>query len=151
VFGVLMGSDENDPERKRRLSTFTQALADLGWTDGRNMRMDLRWAGGEINPIRALARELVGLKLDLIVTGGTPPTSAIQRETRTIPVVFVNVADPVASGLIARLDRPDGNITGFALHEPSLGGKWLELLLEIAPGLKRVAILFNRVAQRPNR
>jgi putative tryptophan/tyrosine transport system substrate-binding protein len=99
--------------------------------------------GGDINRIRGLARELVGLKPDIIVTGGTSPTSAIQRETRTIPVVFVNVTDPVASGIIARLDRPDGNITGFPNHEASLGGKWLELLSEIAPGLKRVAIMFN--------
>jgi putative ABC transport system substrate-binding protein len=86
---------------------------------------------------------LVGLRPDVIVTGGTPSTSAIQRETRTIPIVFVNVTDPVVSGIIARLDRPGGNITGFANHEASLGGKWLELLSEIAPGLKRVAIMFN--------
>jgi len=142
--GVLMPGDENDPVWKPRLSAFTQALADLGWTDGRNVRMDLRWAGDDFNRMRALAQELVGLQPDIIVTtGSTPATVAIQRETRTIPIVFATVADPVASGLVARLDRPGGNITGFAGGEPPLAGKWLELLSEIAPGLKRAAIMFN--------
>jgi putative ABC transport system substrate-binding protein len=141
--GVLMGPDENDPEAKRRYSAFIQALADSGWTEGRNVRMDLRWGRGEINRIRALAQELVGLQPDIIVTFGTPATVAVQRETRTIPIVFASVGDPVASRIVARLDRPSGNITGFANYEASLGGKWLELLLEIAPGLKRVAIMFN--------
>jgi putative ABC transport system substrate-binding protein len=141
--GVLMSYDENDPEQKRRLSAFTQALADLGWTDGRNVRMDLRWSGGDTNRIRALAQELVGLQPDILVTSSTPATAAVQRETRTIPIVFGAVGDPVASGLVARLDRPSGNITGFGISEASLGGKWLELLSEIAPGLKRAAIMFN--------
>jgi putative ABC transport system substrate-binding protein len=141
--GLLMGADENDPIRKPRLSAFTQALADLGWTDGRNVRMDVRWTGGDINRIRALAHELVGLHPDVILTGGTPMTITLQRETRTIPIVFANVGDPVASSIVARLDRPTGNITGFATYEATLGGKWLELLSEIAPGLKRAAILFN--------
>jgi putative ABC transport system substrate-binding protein len=114
--GMLMSGDENDPEEKLRLSAFTKALADLGWTDGRNVRMDLR---------------------------STATTVALQRETRTIPIVFANVADPVASGIVSRLDRPSGNITGFATMEASLGGKWLELLSEITPGLKRAAIMFN--------
>jgi putative ABC transport system substrate-binding protein len=142
--GVLISADENDPQWKPRLSAFTQALADLGWIVGRNVRMDLRWAGGDnLNRIRALAQELVGLQPDIILTSSTPPTAALQRETRTIPIVFVIVTDPVASGLVARLDRPSGNITGFAGYEASLGGKWLELLSEIAPGLKRAAIMFN--------
>jgi putative ABC transport system substrate-binding protein len=141
--GVLMPFDENDPVAKTFISAFTQALADLSWTDGRNVRMDLRWAGGDINRIRALAQELVGLQPDIILAGSTPVTVALQRETRTIPIVFANVSDPVASGIVPRLDRPGGNITGFAILEPSLGGKWLELLSEIAPGLKRVAIIFN--------
>jgi putative ABC transport system substrate-binding protein len=141
--GVLMPRDESDPEAKRRLSVFTQALADLGWTDGRNVRMDVGWAGGDINQIRALAQQLVSLQPDIIVTGGTPATVAVQRETRTIPIVFANVGDPVASGIVGRLDRPSGNITGFANVEAPLGGKWLELLLEIAPGLKRAALVFN--------
>jgi putative ABC transport system substrate-binding protein len=141
--GVLMGGDENDPEGKLRLSAFTQALADLGWTHGRNVRMDLRWAANDINRMRALARELVGLQPATILTGTTPTTAAVQRETRTIPIVFANVGDPVTSGIVARLDRPSGNITGFANLEASLSGKWLELLSEIAPGLKRAATMFN--------
>jgi putative ABC transport system substrate-binding protein len=141
--GVLMGFDENDPVGKPYVSAFTQALAGSGWTDGRNMRMSLRWGGADINRIRALAQELVGLQPDIILTHGTPATVALQRETRTIPIVFATVADPVASGIVPRLDRPGGNVTGFALNEASLGGKWLELLSEIAPGLKRAAIMFN--------
>jgi putative ABC transport system substrate-binding protein len=141
--GVLWQGDENDPLAKARISAFTQALADLGWTDGRNMRMDLRWAGPDINPIRALAQELIGLQPDIILASPTPVTVALRRETQTIPIVFVNVGDPVASGLVARLDRPSGNVTGFANLEATLGGKWLELLSEIAPGLKRAAIMFN--------
>jgi putative ABC transport system substrate-binding protein len=141
--GVLMSFDENNPQGKLRLSAFTQALANLGWTDGRNVRMDLRWWGGDINRIRALAQELVGLQPDIILAWGTTATVALQRETRTIPIVFVNVADPVASGLVAALNRPGGNLTGFGIFEAGLGGKWLELLSEIAPGLKRAAAMFN--------
>ena len=105
--------------------------------------MDLRWYGDDINRIRALAQELVGLHPDIILAAGTPTTAAVQRETRTIPIVFVTGGDPVATGIVPRLDRPGGNATGFAAFEPSLGGKWLELLSEIAPGLKRAAIMFN--------
>jgi putative ABC transport system substrate-binding protein len=111
--GVLMPYDENDPVGKTRLSAFTQALADLGWTDGRNVRMDLRWwGGGDINRMRALAQELVGLRPDIIFISGTLAAVALQRETRTIPIVFASVSDPVASGIVTRLDRPSGNITG---------------------------------------
>jgi putative ABC transport system substrate-binding protein len=137
-----MTLDENDPVYKARLPAFAQALAGLGWTDGRNVRVDVRWPS-DINQIRALAQELVGLQPDIIVTNSTTPTVALQRETRTIPIVFASLGDPVASGIVARLDRPSGNITGFALYEPSLTGKWLELLSEIAPGLKRAAVMFN--------
>jgi putative ABC transport system substrate-binding protein len=115
----------------------------LGWTDGRNLRMDVRWAGSDTDRIRALAQELVGLQPDIILAFSTPATVALQRETRTIPIVFVAVADPVASGIVARLERPSGNVTGFANFEATLGGKWLELLSEIAPGLNRAAIMFN--------
>jgi putative tryptophan/tyrosine transport system substrate-binding protein len=112
--GVLLSGDENDPVYKRFLSAFTQALADLGWTDGRNVQLDRAWAGGDTNRLRALARELVGPQPDIIVTGPSQATVALQRETRTIPIVFAGVGDPVASGIVARLDRPSGNITGFA-------------------------------------
>jgi putative ABC transport system substrate-binding protein len=141
--GVLMPYDENDPEGERRYSAFTQALADLGWTDGRNVRMDLRWAGGDNNRIRALAKELVGLQPDIILTSATAATAALQGETQTIPIVFASMGDPVASGIVARLDRPNGNITGFASFEASLRSKWVEVLSEIAPGLKRAAIMFR--------
>jgi putative ABC transport system substrate-binding protein len=140
--GVLMPFNENDPEPKRRFSAFTQALADLGWADGRNVGMDLRWAGADINRIRALANELVGLQPDIILAQSTPASVALQRETRTIPIVSVGVLDPVASGVVPRLDRPNGNITVVS-YEATLGGKLLELLSEIAPGLNRAAILFN--------
>src|SRR5215471_10013948 len=140
--GVLWPGDENDPVGKTRVSAFTQALADLGWTDGRNLRIDLRWFGDDTNRIRALAQELVGLQPDIIVTQGTPPTAALQQETRTIPIV-ASVAEPVASGIVPGLKEPGGNVTGFALYETTLAGKWLELLSEIAPGLKRAAIIFN--------
>jgi putative tryptophan/tyrosine transport system substrate-binding protein len=141
--GVLMPGNETDPLAKARVTAFTQALADLGWTDGRDVRMDLRWSGGDTNRIRAFAQELVGLEPAIILTNGTPATRAVQRETRTIPIVFVNVGDPVASGIVAALNQASGNITGFASFEATLGGKWLELLSEIAPGLKRAAIMFN--------
>jgi putative ABC transport system substrate-binding protein len=141
--GVLAPGDENDPLRKSFVSASTQALSDFGWTVGRNVQTDLRWYGDGINRIRALAQELVGLQPDLILTGGTAATAVLQQETRAIPIVFVNVPDPVASRIVPRLDRPGGNVTGFALFEATLGGKWLELLSEIAPGLKRAAIMFN--------
>jgi putative ABC transport system substrate-binding protein len=141
--GVLVGFDQNDPEGKRRYSAFTQALAGLGWTDGRNVRIDLRWAAGDTSRFRALAQELVGLQPDIILANSTPATAALQGKTRTIPIVFAGVGDPVASGIVERLDRPSGNTTGFAGLEPSLGGKWIELLSEIAPGLKRAGIMFN--------
>jgi putative ABC transport system substrate-binding protein len=140
--GVLTGLDENDPVSKTQVSAFTQALADLGWTEGRNVPIDLRRYGGDINRIRALARELVGLQPDIILAQGVQETAAVQRETRTIPIVF-NASDPVASGLVERLNQPGGNTTGFAANEATLGGKWLELLSEIAPGLRRAAIIFN--------
>jgi putative ABC transport system substrate-binding protein len=141
--GVLRAGDENDPGVKARFSAFTQALAGLGWIDGRNVRMHLRWYGDDTDRVGVLARELVGLQPDVIVTNATLAIRALQRETRAIPIVFARAGDPVASGIVPRLDRPGGNITGFALYEASLGGKWLELLSEIAPGLKRAAILFN--------
>jgi putative ABC transport system substrate-binding protein len=141
--GLLMSIDENDPLAKSEVSAFTQALADLGWTNGRNVQMHPRWAGPDNDRIRAFALELVGLQADIILTSSTPTTVALLRETRTIPIVFASVGDPVASGIVARLDRPAENVTGFALLEPSLGGKWLELLSEVVPGLKRAAIMFN--------
>jgi putative ABC transport system substrate-binding protein len=141
--GVLMGGDENDPVWKPWFSAFARALAELGWTDGRNVRTDVRWAASDADRMRMFAKEFVGLQPDVILASTTPATAALHRETRTIPIVFADVAEPIASGIVPRLDRPGGNITGFASLEASLGGKWLELLSEIAPGLKRAAIMFN--------
>jgi putative tryptophan/tyrosine transport system substrate-binding protein len=138
--GFLSSLDENDRAAKTSVSAFTQALAHLGWTDGRNVRIDVRWGSADINRMRALAQELVGLQPDIIVTGGTA-TIAAQRETRTIPIVFANLG--FAGRIVERVNQPGGNITGFTLFEPTLGGKWLELLSEIAPGLKRATIMFN--------
>src|SRR5215471_17358667 len=126
--GVLMPWDENDPVAKTYVSTLTQALAGLGWTDGRNVRMDLRWGGDDTNRFRVLAQELIGLRPDIIVTSNSLATAALQRETRTIPIVVASVPDPVVTGIVGRLNRPSGNVTGFADFEASLGGKWLELL-----------------------
>jgi putative ABC transport system substrate-binding protein len=141
--GVLLANDENDPAVKPPRSAFVQALAGLGWIPGRNVRMDLRSTGADANRIRALAQELVGLQPDIILAGGSSAIVALQRETQTIPIVFVAADDAVASGIVPRLDRPSGNVTGFSGLEATLGGKWLELLSEIAPGLKRTAIMFN--------
>jgi putative ABC transport system substrate-binding protein len=141
--GVLQAGDENDPAARTFVSAFIQSLAGLGWTEGRSVRMDLRWAGADINRIRAFAQELVVLQPDIILAGSTPATVALQQETRTIPIVFADVGDPVDNGIVPRLNQPGGNITGFAVLEASLGGKWLELLSEIGPGLKRAAIMFN--------
>jgi putative tryptophan/tyrosine transport system substrate-binding protein len=141
--GLVMGWDENDPEAKGRLSAFTQGLAELGWTDGRNVRMDVRWAAANADRARMYAKELVDLQPDVILTDTTPITAAVQRETRTIPIVFVTVSDPVGSGFVAGLPRPGGNLTGFMLQDASMGGKLLQVLTEIAPSVKRAAIMFN--------
>jgi putative ABC transport system substrate-binding protein len=137
--GVLMTGNETDPV----VSEFTQVLAGLGWAVGRNLRMDLRYGRGDPNRIRALAQELVSLQPDIIFTGGVTATAALQRETRTIPIVFTSAVDPVAIGFVPNLNQPGGNMTGFGRLEATLGGKWLGLLSEIAPWLKRAAIMFN--------
>src|SRR6202521_3049165 len=141
--GVLMALGENDPEAKAWLSAFTQGLQELGWIDGRNLRMDIRWAAGNVDLMRMFAKELVDLRPDAILAHTTPGTAALQRETRTIPVVFAGISDPVGDGFVAGLPRPGGNLTGFINIEASMAGKWLELLTEIAPGVKRAAIMFN--------
>jgi putative ABC transport system substrate-binding protein len=141
--GVLMGLDENDPVAKVWLSGFTQGLSELGWTDGGNLRMDIRWAAGNLDRMRVFAKELVELQPDVILANTTPVTAALQRETRTIPIVFVTIAEPVGAGFVASLPRPGGNLTGFMLQEASMGGKLLQLLTEIAPGVKRAAIMFH--------
>jgi putative tryptophan/tyrosine transport system substrate-binding protein len=142
--GVLMAFDENDPQTRGWLANFTQGLGELGWTDGRTVRMDVRWAAGSVDRMRTFAKELVELQPDVIFASTTPVTAALQRETRTIPIVFVLVSDPVGAGFVAGLPRPGGNITGFTnIEGAAFGGKWLEMLKEIAPRVRRVAIMFN--------
>jgi putative ABC transport system substrate-binding protein len=140
---VLMAYDENDPEGKAYLSGFMQGLAELGWTDGRNVRMDVRWAAGNIDRLRMYAKELVVLQPDVILADTTPVIAALQQETRTVPIVFLEVSDPIGSGFIVSLARPGRNITGFIHYDGSMGGKWLQLLTEIAPGVKWGAMMFN--------
>jgi ABC-type uncharacterized transport system substrate-binding protein len=140
---AIMGFREGDTEGSLWLSSFTRALSELGWTEGRNVRIDVRWSASNVEREQLLAKELVALQPDVILAHGTPITAALKRETTTIPIVFGAVADPVGEGFVEGLSRPGGNITGFLFSEASIGGKWVELLKEIAPDLKQVAMLFN--------
>jgi putative tryptophan/tyrosine transport system substrate-binding protein len=141
--GVLMAFNDADSRAKGWLSRFVNGLSQLGWTNGVNLRMDVRWAGDDVGRMRLFAKELVDLKPDVILAFGTPVTAALQRETRTIPIVFAIVSDPVGEGFVASLSHPGGNITGFHNSEASIGGKWLELLTQVAPRTRRVAMIFN--------
>jgi putative tryptophan/tyrosine transport system substrate-binding protein len=132
LVGVLMGYAENDPAAQSEVATFRGALAKLGWTES-NLRIELRWGGGNADKVRTFAKELVDLRPDVILSQTTAVTDALARETKTIPIVFVTIGDPVGSGFTTSLARPSGNITGFTAFEPTLGGKWVELLKEIAP------------------
>ena len=131
----------DDPEGQARLAVFLQGLQELGWTDGRNVRIDYRWAAADADRYRTYAAELVALSPDVILSSASASVAALLQTTRTVPIVFVNVIDPVGAGYVARLARPGGNATGFTPFEYSLSGKWLELLKEIAPNLTRIAIL----------
>jgi putative ABC transport system substrate-binding protein len=142
--GVLAGLAEDDPEMTARLAGFRQGLEKRGWSEGRNVRIDYRYAPeSSADRAQVLAKELIALQPDAIFAQATSVVAALQRETRTIPIVFAVVSDPVGSGFVASLARPGGNITGFINIEAAMGGKWLELLKEIAPRLRRVAIMFN--------
>ncbi|MGA8397049.1 MAG: ABC transporter substrate-binding protein, partial [Pseudolabrys sp.] len=142
--GVLMAHAESDPEFRTYVTAFREGLQKLGWTEGRNIRLDFRWGALDDAEMRQRsALELIALKPDLIVTQNTPPTASMLQQTRTIPVVFVIVADPLGSGFVKSLARPGGNATGFTIMEPTTTGKWLELLKEIAPRVNRAAFLFN--------
>ena len=134
----------NDAEGQRHATAFRERLQALGWTAGRNVRTDYRWVIGDIDRVR-MAKEIVEQRPDVIVVETTVGVAALARESRTIPMIFVNVSDPVGSGVVANLARPGGNITGFMSNEPTLGGKWPELLKEIAPGILRVGFLFNPI------
>jgi putative tryptophan/tyrosine transport system substrate-binding protein len=141
--GVLIGCDENDPDPKEWLSGFLRELAGLGWTNGPHVRIDIRWAAGNMDRMQAAAKELVGLQPDVLLSASTPATAALARETKTIPIVFVIVTDPIGSGFVAALPRPSANITGFGWMEASVAGVWLQLLAQMAPGVRRVAMVFN--------
>jgi putative tryptophan/tyrosine transport system substrate-binding protein len=142
--GVLMGFPESDSKAQTSYAAFRDGLQKLGWTEGRNTRIDARWAApGDTQSMQRFAKELVALQLDIILSNTTPTTTALLQETRTIPIVFVIVGDPIGSGFVASFPRPGGNATGFAVTEPTQAGKWVELLKEIAPRVTRVAALFN--------
>jgi putative tryptophan/tyrosine transport system substrate-binding protein len=138
--GVLWGAGAGDPEYQSRVDAFQQGLAQLGWSEGRNVRLDIRWATTNADRIRAAA-ELVALAPDVILASGETTMPALRQATRTVPTVFVQVADPVGAGFVDSLAHPGGNVTGFMVFEFSLSGKWLELLKQIAPGVTRVAVL----------
>src|SRR5271168_2132099 len=133
LIGVLMGYAESDAAAQSWIAAFRGALAKLGWTEGSNLRIEPRWSAGDPDRIKTFAKELVDLRPDAILSTNTPPVGALARETKTIPIVFVGVSDPIGSGFAANLAHPGGNITGFTVNDPALGGKWVELLKEIAP------------------
>jgi putative ABC transport system substrate-binding protein len=141
--GVLLSAAANEPEFQSYLAAFTQELRQLGWTEGQNLRIDVRWNAGDAGLARIYAAQLIGLMPDAILAASTMNLTVIEQATSTVPVVFVQVADPLTQGLVASMRQPGGNATGFSLFEFSVGGKWLDLLKEIAPGLARVAFMFN--------
>jgi putative ABC transport system substrate-binding protein len=141
--GVLMGWSESDPVFRGWGVTFAEELARLGWVDGRNARIEQRWTDANVDRAGMFAKELVDLQPDVILAGTTPVTAALQRETRVIPIIFAGISDPVGAGFVASLSRPGGNLTGFINLEAAMGGKWLGFLKEIAPRIKRAAIMFN--------
>jgi putative ABC transport system substrate-binding protein len=140
---VLMAYAESDPEGQALVAAFREGLQQLGWTEGRNIWIDTRWAAADVALMQRFAREIVELGPDVILTQNTPTTAAMLQQTRSIPIIFATGSDPVGSGFVASFARPGGNVTGFIDMEAALGGKWLGLLKEIAPGVARVAFLFN--------
>src|SRR5262249_29715624 len=145
--GVISTLPADDPEGTARTTAFLQTLQQLGWTDGRNLRIDIRWAAGDPERIRQYVAELIALKPDVVLATGVSTVVPLQRATRTVPIVFVQVTDPVGAGVVESLARPGGNATGFGLFEYSTSAKWLELLKQIAPSLSRVAVLRDQTSQ----
>jgi putative ABC transport system substrate-binding protein len=141
--GVLMGFPESDSQAQSFIAAFQNGLQKLGWTDGRNVRIDTRWAAFDAESKQRFAKELFALQPDLILSHTTPTTAALLQQTRTIPIIFATVTDPIGSGFVASLSRPGGNVTGFTLVEPTMAAKWVELLKEIAPRVNWIAMLFN--------
>jgi putative ABC transport system substrate-binding protein len=149
LVGVLIGFPASDPASLAEVTALRERLAKLGWVEGRDLRLEVRAGSGDAETVHASATALVALRPDVIVGQSTIVTAALARETRTIPIVFVNIADPVASGFAASLARPGGNLTGFTVDNSTQGGKWVELLKEIAPGTARAALLFNPATAAP--
>ena len=141
--GLLIGWSKNNPELRDFVASFAEELARLDWVDGRNAQIEERWTDSDGERTRAFATELVAWRPDVLLSSTTPATAAVHRETSTIPIVFTIVSDPVGAGFAASLPRPGGNMTGFTQTDPALGGKWLSLLKQAAPGLQRVATMFN--------
>ena len=139
--GVLMNVAADDPEAHARNVAFLQSLQEFGWTEGRNLRIDHRWAAGDADRLRRDAAELLALAPDVVLASGTSTVGPLQKVTRTVPIVFAGVADPIGAGFVDSMARPGGNTTGFISFEYGLSGKWLELLKQIAPGVTRVAVL----------
>jgi putative ABC transport system substrate-binding protein len=147
--GVLMGFAESDPAGQAQLKAFRASLTKFGWTQGDNLKIEVRWGGADPDRTGMLAKELAGMQPDAILTATTLATSAVAHETQTIPIVFAIVADPIGNGFVASLAKPGGNMTGFTSLDPTIGGKWIELLKEIAPRTVRVALLFNPASAMP--
>jgi ABC-type uncharacterized transport system substrate-binding protein len=141
--GMLMGFAQEDPVAQSMVVAFRGALSKLGWIEGSNVSIELRWAGPDVERVDRFAKELAGLRPDVMLAQTTPVVRALAREVPTTPIVFVTVSDPIGSGFAASLAHPDGNITGFTVDDSALGGKWVELLKQIAPATTRVALLFN--------
>jgi putative ABC transport system substrate-binding protein len=141
--GILMAGAESDPQYQADVAVFREGLQKLGWVDGQNIRVEVRWAGFNADTMRRYAKELIALQPDLILSNDTPTTATLLQQTRTVPIVFATVADPVGSGFVASFARPGGNATGFAVYEASLGSKWLEVLKETVPNVSRVVVIFN--------
>ena len=143
----MLSGIAHDHEAEDRIASFVKGLAELGWVQGRNISIEYRWAAGDAERARFHAIEVLGFGPDVILANGTAVVAALQRETRTLPIVFVLGLDPVESGFVAGLARPGGNITGFTTFEPEMGGKWLEVLKEIAPRVLRIGVIFNPQTQ----
>jgi putative ABC transport system substrate-binding protein len=141
--GVLFGLAESDPEAQSRLAAFREGLRDLKWTEGTNVQIDVRWGNGDAAQVRSFASELVELAPDVILGVNTAPVRALKQATRTLPIVFTGLSDPIGDGIVTNLSKPDGNFTGFSSFDPALAGKWLQLLKEISPAIVRTAVIYN--------
>src|SRR5262245_59351226 len=141
--GVLIGRAVNDPEGQQQAAALRRGLEELGWSQGRNIDIDYRWQTDDAGQRRAFVQELIDRKADILVANSTPYLAAARQAAKELPIVFVAIADPVAQGFVQSLDRPGGTITGLGVEEPAMGAKWIEVLKEIAPGVRSVTVIFN--------